>query len=83
MNASIVFFLCPSCFYASEFPDDNHEHALLKVDPGLPEDEKRKPIIDHNGRILSAAPRWFHEALIETRAAPHRPLSVSVNTVKS
>lgn len=71
MNTSIDFYLCPNCFYASDFPDDSHEHALLRVRPGLPGDERRKPIIDRSGRILSAAPLWFHEAIIRARVAPH------------
>ena len=70
MNASIVFYLCPNCFYASDVPDDGHEHALLRVDPGLPGDERRKPITDQNGQILSPAPRWFHEAIIQARTTP-------------
>ena len=36
MNASIVFYLCPNCFYASDVPDESHEHTLLRVDPGFP-----------------------------------------------
>lgn len=70
MNTSPVFYLCPSCFYASDFLDDSHEHALLRVDPGMPGDEKRKPITDRKGRILSSAPRWFHEAILQTHTAP-------------
>jgi hypothetical protein len=69
MNTSLVFYLCPTCFYACEIPDGGHEHALLRVDPGLPGDERRKPVTDRNGQILSTAPRWFHEALLQTRAA--------------
>jgi hypothetical protein len=72
MNTSIDFYLCPNCFYASDFPDDSHEHALLRVNPGMPGDERRKPIMDRNGRILSAAPLWFHEAIIRARVAPHK-----------
>jgi hypothetical protein len=67
MNTSLVFYLCPNCFYASEIPDEGHEHALLRVDPGKPGDERRKPITDQQGHILSPAPRWFHEALAEIR----------------
>jgi hypothetical protein len=70
MNTSSVFYLCPNCFYASEIPDERHEHALLRVDPGLPSDEKRKPVTALNGQILSAAPRWFHEAILQARMAP-------------
>jgi hypothetical protein len=69
MNSSTIFYLCPICFYACENPDAGHEHPLLRMDPGLPGDERRKPLSDHNGHILSPAPRWFHEALVQTRAA--------------
>jgi hypothetical protein len=70
MNASSVFYICPTCFYACEIPDDSHEHMLLRVDPGLPRDEKRKPVTDQHGHILSPAPRWFHEALFQARMSP-------------
>jgi hypothetical protein len=70
MNISTVFYLCPNCFYASHIPNENHEHPLLRVDPGLPGDERRKPVTDASGRILSPAPRWFHEALILAKTAP-------------
>jgi hypothetical protein len=70
MNNSLIFYLCPICFYASEIPDNSHEHALLRVDPGLPDDERRKPITGQNGQILSPAPRWFHEAIMQARTAP-------------
>lgn len=67
MNAALIFYLCPTCFYASETPDDSHEHALLRVDPGLPGDERRKPITDREGLILSPAPYWFYEAILQKR----------------
>jgi hypothetical protein len=67
MNASSVFYLCPTCFYASAIPDDSHEHVLLRVDPGLPGDERRKPLTDRTGVILSPAPFWFREALHQNR----------------
>ena len=69
MNTSFIFYLCPTCFYASESPHDGHEHELLRVDPGLPGDERRKPITDRHGQIRSPAPRWFHEAVIQARMA--------------
>lgn len=67
MNDSIVFYLCPTCFYASDTADDGHEHGLLRVDPGLPGDERRKPVTDQSGHILSPTPRWFHEAFLQAR----------------
>ena len=71
MNTPLIFYLCPHCFYASETPDNGHEHVLLRVDPGLPGDEMRKPVTDQTGHILSAAPRWFHEALVQARLTAH------------
>ena len=70
MNTSLIFYLCPTCFYASQTPDVGHEHALLRVDPGLPGDERRKPVSDQSGHILSPAPRWFHEAIFQARITP-------------
>jgi hypothetical protein len=67
MSVSTIFYLCPNCFYASNAPDDSHEHPLLRVDPGMPGDERRKPVMDQSGHILSPAPRWFHEAMIRAR----------------
>jgi hypothetical protein len=67
MNTSLVFYLCPTCFYASDTPDDGHEHTLLRVDPGLPGDQRRKPVTDRDGLILSPAPYWFYEALLRNR----------------
>jgi hypothetical protein len=69
MNASLIFYLCPTCFYASETPDNTHEHTLLRVDPGLPGDERRKPITGRDGLILTPAPYWFYEALLQRRIA--------------
>jgi hypothetical protein len=71
MNNSLVFYLCPICFYASEIPDDRHEHVLLRVDPGLPGDDRRKPVTDQKGHIRSAAPRWFYEATLQAKLVPY------------
>jgi hypothetical protein len=67
MNTTLIFYLCPTCFYASETPDNTHEHVFLRVDPGLPGDERRKPVKDRDGWIISPAPYWFYEALIQKR----------------
>ena len=70
MNDSLVFYLCPICFYACKSPDEGHDHALLRIDPGMPGDERRKPITDPSGHILSPAPRWFYEVLQQKRMTP-------------
>jgi hypothetical protein len=67
MNSKQVFYICPSCFYACETSDDSHKHQMLRVDPGASGDERRKPVMDRNGQILTPAPRWFHEALLQAK----------------
>lgn len=80
MNASMTFYLCPTCFYACEIPDGMHEHTLLHIDPGLAGDERRKPVTDRDGRMLSAAPRWFHEAIKGARISlGHSQADTSTN----
>jgi hypothetical protein len=71
MNDSSAFYLCPTCFYASDVSDESHEHPLLRVDPGLPSDERRKPVTDRYGQIQSPAPRWFYEAVLRGRMTAH------------
>jgi hypothetical protein len=70
MKSPFVFYLCPTCFYACDSPDNMHEHPLLRVDPGRPGDDRRKPITDSQGRVLSAAPVWFYEAILASKAIP-------------
>jgi hypothetical protein len=41
--------------------------VLLRVDPGLPGDDRRKPVTDQNGHIFSPAPRWFYEAMLQAK----------------
>jgi hypothetical protein len=72
MKASSAFYICPLCFYASGIEDGQHEHPLLHVDPGLPGDERRKPLLADNGRILNPAPGWFSVAVRRARI-DHQP----------
>jgi len=69
MNHSTIFYICPTCFYASDRASEPHEHRLLRVDPGPPNDERRRPVTDPNERILNPAPRWFYEAVLRDRTA--------------
>jgi len=66
-NAPLIFYLCPTCFYACETREEDHAHPLLLVNPGPPGDAMRKPVLDRNGQMVSAAPRWFYEAVIRSK----------------
>jgi hypothetical protein len=35
---------------------------LIQCDPGEPGDERRKPVTDPDGVLLTQAPRWYLEA---------------------
>ena len=56
-----TFYICPFCFYVNE-DNSSHEHPMLFVNSGQPGDERRKPINDRHGTIVSRAPLWYVEA---------------------
>ena len=63
MKFESAFYLCPVCFTASEHRDRCHDHVMIHFDPGNPEDFRRKPLFDEQGKLRSQAPRWFLEGL--------------------
>lgn len=63
MNTHYMFYLCPTCFESRETEDTAHMHVMLCCDPGLPADERRRPLIDTVGRLHTRAPRWFLETV--------------------
>ena len=63
MKITASFYLCPVCFTASEHRDRCHDHEMILFDPGNPEDLRRKPLVDGEGKLRSQAPRWFLEGI--------------------
>ncbi|HEX6386071.1 MAG TPA: hypothetical protein VF177_15480 [Anaerolineae bacterium] len=63
MDTIRVFYLCPTCFAVSETAGRCHNHVKVCCSPGRPGDERRKPLMDADGRLKSRAPRWFLEAI--------------------
>jgi len=78
MNTSRIFYLCPTCFEVSESEMGGHRHRVIRVDPGEPDDERRKPAMDEAGRLTSRAPRWFLEA-IGSLPPRHTPSALSLS----
>ncbi len=62
MKTDYQFYLCPTCFEAAQFKLEGHRHPMIRIDPGRPGDEQRKPKLDAAGRLASHAPVWFLEA---------------------
>jgi hypothetical protein len=75
-NTDRTFYLCSLCFEVFDHDGEHHGHRLIFCDAGEPGDERRKPIINGNGRLQSTAPRWFLEAV---GWLPHRPPPLSAN----
>jgi hypothetical protein len=63
MSADCTFFLCPTCFEASEVERTDHPHRMIRCNPGTPGDERRKPVMNGKGAVKTHAPRWFLEAV--------------------
>lgn len=63
MKTRYRFYLCPTCFKSSPVEDKTHLHVMLYFGPGTPQDQRRRPLMDAQGRLLTHAPRWFLEAV--------------------
>ena len=63
MDQREVFYLCPICFRVCESEAECHEHVMILCDTGHLGDERRKPIEDRDGNLVSRAPRWYLEAV--------------------
>jgi hypothetical protein len=58
-----VLYICPICFRVCETEELCHEHVMVLCEPGQPGDERRKPVTDKFGNLVSRAPRWYLEAV--------------------
>ena len=67
MDQEQVFYICPKCFRVCETESECHEHLMVICETGHPGDEKRKPVIDSDGRLVSRAQLWYLEALSRER----------------
>jgi hypothetical protein len=66
MTGEGTFYICPICFQVCETKREchlhQHAHRMVECDPGSFGDERRKPIYDRYGNLVSRAPRWYLEA---------------------
>ncbi len=65
MNPNSTFYLCPTCFLASEEPQFCHSKNMIFYAGSTV--EQRKPPMDGNGRISNRAPIWFLQAKASSR----------------
>lgn len=60
------FYICPICFQVCETEREchlhEHAHRMVECEPGSPGDERRKPVHDRFGNLMSRAPRWYLDA---------------------
>ena len=62
MTTEENLYICPVCFRICDTEMECHRHKTLECHPGNPGDERRKPLHDRFGNLVSRAPRWFLEA---------------------
>jgi hypothetical protein len=67
MDQTQVIYLCPICFRVCETEEKCHEHIMVLCETGHPGDERRKPVTDEHGNLVSRAPLWYLEALSRDR----------------
>ncbi len=59
-----VLYICHTCCRLFEQFPDSHEHGdVIECEIGDLGDERRKPLVDENGHIMTRAPRWYLEAI--------------------
>jgi hypothetical protein len=63
MENDIKFYICPFCFQVCETKQECHQHEMIVCNSGQIGDERRRPVTDHQGKIMSRAPRWYIEAI--------------------
>ncbi|MDQ4077629.1 MAG: hypothetical protein M3220_15455 [Chloroflexota bacterium] len=63
MNTQGTFYLCPTCFEVTESHAETHQHTMIEVKATAISDQRRQPVTDESGRVLSRAPQWFLEAI--------------------
>jgi hypothetical protein len=68
MENESVFYICPVCFQVCDTEQECHAHRMVECDAGEFGDERRKPVSDRFGNLVSRAPRWFLEAVGWIRA---------------
>lgn len=56
-----VIYICPECFTIAENLRECCEHNMIRVDAGVPGDERSKPLIDEGGNLKTRAPVWWVE----------------------
>ncbi len=58
-----VVYICPICFQTCESERECHAHRMVACHPGKIGDQRRKPVTDRFGNMVSRAPRWYLEAV--------------------
>lgn len=63
MDAETDFYICPTCFQVCETEKECHQHIMIACHPGEVGGERRKPVLNKQGIMVSRAPRWYLEAI--------------------
>jgi hypothetical protein len=57
------FYICSVCFEISDACREHHGSLMVCCDVEDMDDERRKPVVDAAGHLVSRAPRWYLEGV--------------------
>ncbi len=57
-----TIYVCAKCLKVSPVADTCHGELMAECDCGSPGDERSRPIMTAEGRLVTRAPRWWVDA---------------------
>ena len=56
-----IIYVCQECFTMAGEARTCCEHKMIRLDAGIPGDERSKPLMDERGNLKTRAPLWWVE----------------------
>jgi len=61
LGSGRVIYVCTQCLRISPNEATCHNEAMIECDCGLPGDERSRPVMTAQGKLVTHAPRWWVE----------------------
>ncbi len=56
-----IIYICQECFTIATRSQTCCERKMIRIDAGVPGDERSKPLMDEYGNLKTRAPVWWVE----------------------
>lgn len=60
-----ILYKCVTCLRCSETQETCHERLMVRCELGEPGDESTQPVQSSDGRILTHAPSWWVQTVMD------------------